>query len=123
MRVVSPAVELDASLPWLALQATPGLGARLSGKLLRQFGTPEGVFRASLTELEACRLPASAAQAIASRAGWSSAEKDLAEIRRNGCQVIHWQEPAYPQRLLEIYDPPPLLYVRGDASVLGRYSI
>src|SRR5215467_14635786 len=98
MRVASPAVELDASLSWLALQATPGLGARLSGKLLRQFGTPDEIFRASLTELEACHLPVAAAQAIASKAGWASAEKDLAEIRRHGCQVIHWQEEAYPRR-------------------------
>jgi hypothetical protein len=45
------AVDLDHSLPWLALRLTPGLGARLAGKLLRHFGSPEEVFRASLTEL------------------------------------------------------------------------
>jgi DNA processing protein len=47
-------VDLDHSLPWLALRLTPGLGARLAAKLLRQFGSPEEIFRASLTELEAC---------------------------------------------------------------------
>ena len=36
-------------------------------------------------------------------------------MRRTGCGLLHWQETEYPQRLLEIYDPPPLLYVRGDA--------
>jgi hypothetical protein len=36
---------------------TPGLGSRLTGKLLGQFGSPEGIFHASLTELEACGLP------------------------------------------------------------------
>ena len=123
MRVASAGVDLDASLPWLALRATPGLGSRLAGKLLRQFGSPEEVFRASLTELEACHLPVAAAQAIASRSAWSDAEKELGEVRRNGCQLLHWQESAYPKRLSEIYDPPPLLYVRGDASVLDRYSI
>ena len=105
------------------MYATRGLGARLTGKLLRQFGSPEGVFSASLTELEACRLPAATAQAVASRASFRDAEKELAEVRRIGCGLLHWQETEYPQRLLEIYDPPPLLYVRGDPQVLRRHAI
>jgi len=102
---------------------TPGLGSRLTGKLLRQFGSPEGIFRASLTELEACRLPAAPAQAIKARTFHKEAEAELAEVRKLGCRLLNWDEPEYPQRLLEIYDPPPLLYVRGDASVLNRHSI
>jgi DNA processing protein len=116
-------VDLEHSLPWLALRLTPGLGARLSGKLLRQFGSPEEVFRASLTELEACQLPAAVAQAVFSRAAFRDAEKELAQVRKAGCQLIHWEESAYPKRLAEIYDPPPLLYVRGNVQVLNRYTI
>src|SRR6202047_5421571 len=102
---------------------TPGLGSRLTGKLLRQFGSPEGIFRASLTELESCRLPAAPAQAIHSRRSHKDAEEELARVRKLGCRLLNWDEPEYPQRLLEIYDPPPLLYVRGDAGVLNRHSI
>ena len=116
-------MNLDASLPWLALRLTSGVGARLTGKLLREFGSPDGIFRASLTELEACHLPAAVAQAIASRSGFREAEEELSRIRRAGCQLLHCQESAYPKRLLEIYDPPPPLYVRGDPSVLDRYLI
>ena len=79
-------MDLDAALPWLALRLTPGLGARLTAKLLRQFGSPEEVFRASLTELEACRLPAATAQAVVSRSAFRDAEQELAEIRRLGLQ-------------------------------------
>lgn len=116
-------MDLDVSLPWLALHLTRGLGSRLTGKLLRQFGSPEGVFKASLTELEACRLPAATAQAVKSRAGFRDAEKELAEVRRTGCGLLHWQDADYPHRLLEIYDPPPMLYVRGDPQVLRRHAI
>jgi DNA processing protein len=116
-------VELEASLDWLALSMTPGLGSRLTGKLLRQFGSPAGIFRASLTELEACRLPAAPAQAIRARTGHKDAEEELAKVRKLGCRLLNWDEPEYPRRLLEIYDPPPLLYVRGDAAVLNRHSI
>src|SRR5260370_7160997 len=116
-------MELDASPYWLALSLTPGIAARLSGKLLRQFGSPEGVFRASLTELEACHLPAPAAQAIAKETALRLAEKELAALRRNGSALLHWDEPQYPKRLLEIYDPPPLLYFRGDLALLSRHCI
>ena len=116
-------MDLDASLYWLALRLTPGLGSRLTGKLLREFGSPDAVFRASLTELEACRLPAATAQAVASRAALKDAERELAAVRKNGCQLVNWEETEYPQRLLEIYDPPPLIYVRGDVKTLGRHAI
>jgi DNA processing protein len=116
-------VELEASLDWLSLSMTPGLGSRLTGKLLRQFGSPAEVFRASLTELEACRLPTAPARAIHSKQSHKDAEEELARVRTLGCRLLNWDEPEYPQRLLEIYDPPPLLYVRGDAGVLNRHSI
>jgi predicted Rossmann fold nucleotide-binding protein DprA/Smf involved in DNA uptake len=60
-------MEPDASLPWLALTLTPGVAARLTARLLREFGSPENVFRATLPALEACNLPAPAAQAIYKR--------------------------------------------------------
>jgi DNA processing protein len=116
-------VDLDHSLPWLALRLTSGLGARLAAKLLRQFGSPEQIFRASLTELEACQLPVAAAQAVFSKAAFREGQKELALVRKAGCQLIHWEETEYPKRLLEIYDPPPLLYVRGNVQVLNRHAI
>ena len=47
----------DQYLGWLALALTPGLGARMTGKLLRAIGIPEAIFNASLTGLESHRLP------------------------------------------------------------------
>jgi DNA processing protein len=117
-------MQLDHSLSWLALALTPGLAARLSARLLRQFGSPEGVFRASLADLEACHLPAEAAQAILKKAAFPRAEKELAGVRKiAGCSLLNWTEPEYPQTLLQIYDPPILLYVRGDPQVLNLPSL
>jgi len=98
---------------------TPGIAARLSARLLNEFGSPEGVFRASLTALESCRLPAQVAQSIFKKQTFWRAEKEVTAIRRIGCRVVHWREPEYPQTLLQIYDPPVMLYVRGDTSVLN----
>ena len=116
-------MEPEASLSWLALTMTPGIAARLTSRLLREFGTPDGVFHASLTALEACNLPAPAAQAIYKKQTFWRAEKEVAAIRRIGCRVVNCTEAEYPQSLLQIYDPPALLYVRGDISVLNAASI
>src|SRR6201997_5059434 len=116
-------MELEASLSWLAMTMTPGIAARLSARLLREFGSPEGVFRASLTALEACNLPAQAAQAIFKRQNFWRAEKEVAALRAVGAKLINWTEPEYPQSLLQIYDPPVMLYVRGDAQILNEPTI
>ncbi len=116
---------MDSSqyLGWLALALTPGLGARMAGKLLRVFGSPDAIFNASLTALEAQRLPAAVAQALHTRQPLSLAAKELAQAEAIGCRLLTWDEPDYPTRLREIYDPPPLLYVRGKIELLNRHLI
>ncbi len=116
-------MDQEKYLSWVALALTPGLGARTAGKLLREFGSPEGVFNASLTALEAQGLPAPVAQAIHSREPLSAAAKELAQAQQAGCRLLTWDEPAYPHLLRQIYDPPPLLYARGNIELLDRHSI
>jgi DNA processing protein len=117
-------MRLDASLSWLALGLTPGLASRLSARVLRRFDSPEGVFRASLTDLESCRLPAPVAQSIVKKEAFKRAEKELAGLRNiSGCSLLNWSDPEYPQTLLQIYDPPVMLYVRGDPQVLNLPSL
>lgn len=117
-------MQLDASLSWLALGLTPGLASRFSARVLRQFGSPEGVFHASKRDLEACQLPSEAAEAVLKRKAFPRAEKELAAVRKiDGCSLVNWTEPEYPQTLLQIYDPPVLLYIRGDTQVLNLPSL
>jgi DNA processing protein len=117
-------MELDGSLSWLAMTLTPGLASRLSARLLREFGSPEEVFRASPPQLKACSVPSEAAQAVVKKEAFKRAEKDLAYLRKiDGCRLINWSDPEYPQNLLQIYDPPVLLYVRGDAQILNTPSL
>ena len=116
-------MEPDRYLGWLALALTPGLGARMAGKLLRSFGSPDGIFSASLTSLECQHLPAAVAQVIHSRQPMSAAAKEMALAEAAKCRLVTWDEPVYPQLLREIYDPPPLLYVKGNAELLNRHAI
>jgi DNA processing protein len=117
-------MELDASLPWLALTMTNGIAARLSARLLEEFGSPDEVFRAPLPHLERCALPAAVAQAVHKKHGFKRAEAELAKIRGiENLRLVNWTDPEYPKNLREIYDPPTLLYVRGNAAILSEISI
>jgi DNA processing protein len=117
-------MQLDASLSWLAMTLTPGLGSRLCARLLRRFESPEAIFRANLTQLESCNLPAEVAQAIFRKESFKRAEKELQAIRNiPNCTLLNWTDPEYPQNLLQIYDPPVLLYVRGSLQILNHPSI
>ncbi len=116
-------MEPEQYFAWVALALTPGLGARMAGKLLREFGSAEAVFSASIAALEAQRLPATVVQAIHSREPLSAAAKELAQVQQAGCRLLTWDEPEYPPRLREIYDPPPLLYVRGNLELLTRHTL
>jgi len=117
-------MQLDASFSWLALALTPGLASRLSARVLRKFGSPDAVFRASLPEIESCHVPAPVAQAIVKKESFKRAEKELGGVRKiANCSLLNWTEPEYPQNLLQIYDPPVMLYVRGDHQVLNLPSL
>jgi DNA processing protein len=117
-------MELDASIPWLALTMTPGIAARLSARLLEEFGSPDEIFRASLPHLESCNLPAAVAQAVHKKQAFKRAEKELASIREiQNLHLVSWTDPEYPKTLREIYDPPTLLYVRGNLEVLSQICI
>jgi DNA processing protein len=88
--------------------------------LLRKIGSPDRIFRASLTELESCSLPARVAQAIHNMDAFKRAEKELAGVRNiPGCRLLNWAEPEYPQTLLQISNPPVLFYLRGDPQILN----
>src|SRR5215467_5640908 len=116
-------MDTNDYLGWIALALTPGLGARTAGKLLTKFESPAAIFSASLTALEAEHIPASVAQAIHSGQPMSAAAKELAQVQAAGARLLPWDEPEYPERLREIYDPPPLLYTLGNIELLRRPSI
>ena len=89
-------MQLDASLSWLAMTLTPNLASRLSSRLLRRFESPEGIFRASLPQLESCNLPAPVAQAIVKKESFKHAEKELQAVRNiANCALLNWTDPEY----------------------------
>ena len=110
-------------LEWLALSLTAGMGPTKSRKLVDHFGTAEAVFRASLTELEAAGLQAVSAQSLATGKSAELAREEMARAATAGVNLVSKDDPSYPPCLKEIYDPPLVLYVRGDPEILTRPGI
>lgn len=109
--------------PWLRLSLLAGLGDATFRRLLLEFGSPEDVLGASHAAL--CRLvPPPLAQSI--RAGGASAQ-DLAAVdawlRDPANSVVTLADEIYPKRLLQIADPPPMLYAKGRTDLIDRPAI
>jgi DNA processing protein len=110
-------------LAWLAMVVSPGLGPKRILDARKELRSPSQLFELSLTELEGLRFPAQTAHFIFDGNARRAAEEEWARVMALGAAVLSYDCPAYPERLKEIYDPPPVLWVRGDASLLARPSI
>jgi DNA processing protein len=117
-----PAIDEDR-LAWLALSLSPGLGPRRILEAMRQLEFAAEIFTLPLTALEGLRFPAEAAQFIFDGKARKAAEEEWASVHAQGATIVSFGCAAYPERLKEIYDPPPVLWVRGDESLLARPSI
>src|SRR3954469_12952145 len=119
----SSARTSDRATKWIALGLTPGLGPTRSRRLVDHFGGVENVFRASLTELEACGLQAISAQSVGTGKSMEMAQEEMIRATSAGAHIITLDDPEYPATLKQIYDPPLALYVRGEIGVLSQPGI
>ncbi|MFL6444730.1 MAG: DNA-processing protein DprA [Candidatus Sulfotelmatobacter sp.] len=110
-------------LEWAGLLLTSGLGPVRARKLVEHFGSAEAVFAASLTHLEETGIQAVSAQSIATGKSAELAREELARASAAGVCLVSLDDFAYPARLKEIYDPPLILYVRGDPEVLMKPGV
>ena len=113
----------DDRLAWLALALTPSLGPKRILDAMRELDTPSQVLSLSLTDLEGLRFPCEAAQFIFDGKARKAAETEWANVTAQGARLITFFCSEYPERLKEIYDPPPVLWLRGDANLLNRPAI
>jgi len=107
---------------WLQLTLTPGLGTATIRGLLSQFGLPEKIIGAARAEL-ARFTGAEALKSLDSDAVAKEVERALAWLEQPGNAIVTLADAAYPRLLLEIADPPALLYCRGRTDLLDRPAL
>ena len=113
----------EIRLAWLALALTPGLGPKRILDAMRQVESPIDILTLPLTTLEGLRFPAEAAQFIFDGKARTAAIEELKKAAAEQASIISYACPEYPERLREIFDPPPVLWVLGDMGLLGKPSI
>jgi DNA processing protein len=124
MTGVSASVPVERRLAWMALVLTPGMGpTRCTRAVQRLGGAAERLFAASLTELERLGMPAESAQFIFGGKARKAAIDEISRVTDSGATFLTMDDEEYPGRLMEIFDPPPVLWVRGDTSILNRAGI
>lgn len=110
---------------WLRLMATEGVGSHTARELLSEFGLPEHIFDAGFSALQK-RVPEKCARALSGPVS--------EEIQQHIQQTLEWAAQAhnhvitlgdkdYPQALLSIADPPPLIYAKGRLDLLNNSAI
>jgi DNA processing protein len=103
---------------WLQLTLTPGLGPSLLRRLLQQFGLPEAIL-AKPRDLSGLVAP-SVLDSLYSEQVQEAAARAVAWAAEPGNHVVTLADDRYPRALLEIADPPALLYARGRVELLQR---
>jgi DNA processing protein len=76
-----------------------------------------------LTELESLNFPAPAAQFLFTGKARSEAERELVRVGEQKGEILTFEDEDYPEQLREIFDPPPVLWVLGNAKLLARPAI
>lgn len=109
---------------WLALHLVPGIGSVFIKRLLDRFKTPRAVFQASYQELmEVEGLGAKAAGEIRKGPSEQAVKKELSLLEQSGARIVTLIDEDYPSRLRDIYDPPALLYLKGELKEADQLAV
>jgi len=131
-------MDEDTLKYWIALKAVEEVGCVGFRTLLKAFFSPKAVFSASAQTLKVIPgIGPKTADHIRTFSDWGMAEREVALAGKLGIAIVTCEDPLYPKYLLNIYDFPPLLYVKGSlcpeeipvavvgsrlASAYGRYT-
>lgn len=110
---------------WIRLDQTPGVGPETARKLLKAFGIPDDIFSTGFSALQTVVSERVAHALIAPPSDETKAliDKTIAWAGQPGNRVLTLADADYPQALLDIADPPLILYAKGRLELLSRPSL
>ncbi|KTD33202.1 protein smf [Legionella nautarum] len=113
---------MDNKYYFLALNRIKQIGPRTILKLLAHWPQLEEMFQLNTKQLQQAGLSEQFAESI-TQFNLADIEEDLAWQESDNHHLLSWDDPEYPSLLKEIYDPPPILYLRGELSCLQQATI
>ena len=102
---------------WIALKSIEGVGNITFPALVDKFGSLPAIFAAPVSHLKEIQgISKEIATAITGFRDWDKVKEELELIDKNKINIITYQDDPYPAKLMNIYDRPPFLYVRGNLN-------
>ena len=114
-------IDQEGLAAWLRLTLAPGIGGETQRKLLAAFGLPEAIFAAG--RLAVRGVIGKHADVLFDSDPSEAVDRSLAWASQPGQCLLTLADTAYPQSLLEIPDPPSILYVRGNPALLQNRGL
>ena len=108
---------------WVAFSRIPGIGRARFAHMEGGFRSLADAWRAGAAELRACGLDERSVEAIVAARPGISPDGEMERLARAKVTALTWHDAAYPARLKEIYDPPPVLFVRGEMTPADEWAI
>jgi DNA processing protein len=109
---------------WLTLIRTDGVGPTTFAKLMKHFGSADRALAASVSELAKVNgIGYKTAECISATRGKFDVKRELELAEKLDVWIIHLEDQRYPAVLKQIYDPPPILYIKGTLTKQDNLSI
>jgi DNA processing protein len=108
---------------WVGFSYIPGIGRVRLNQLESYFGNLESAWKAPTGELRQARLDDAVIRAITTWRPKIALDDEMEKLKHYGIQILTWHDSDYPTRLKEIYDYPPLLYIRGSLTAADEWCL
>jgi DNA processing protein len=108
---------------WLAFSRINRIGSVRAGLLEAHFSSMEEAWKASAAELMRAGLDRGTVQSIVSGRAGIEPDEEMERLQKSGVQAYCWKDDAYPPRLKEVDDRPPVLYVRGTLLSEDEWAV
>lgn len=108
----------DDLLYQIALTKVPQVGCVQARQLIEELGSAKAIFHSKKTDLERINgIGEVRARSIKSYKNFIEAENEVGFLTKHSIQPLFINDPEYPKRLLNCYDPPTLLFYKGAADL------
>jgi DNA processing protein len=114
---------MDDTKYWVAFNRMPAFGRARFEHLERHFGSLEDAWQADASELAAAGLDQKTVSAVAEQRRSISPDAEMERLQRLGIDAFAWNDPRYPARLKQIFERPPVLYIRGTLQERDEWSL
>lgn len=108
---------------WIAFARIPRVGRVRVGQLEDHFGTLEAAWSASAGELRSAGLDATTVATVIDERSRIDPDDELERLERAGVRALTTHDEGYPPRLREIFDRPPVLFVRGTLTPADEWAV